>query len=50
MGNPSKSPEVADGQGEAVPSTQINWTEDAPTPSHEVQQPVGGAHGHREHR
>ncbi|OQD94892.1 hypothetical protein PENSOL_c023G10806 [Penicillium solitum] len=39
MENPSKSPEVADGQGEAAPCTQINWTKDASMPSHEVQQP-----------
>ncbi|OQE12806.1 hypothetical protein PENFLA_c062G03516 [Penicillium flavigenum] len=39
MEDPSKSPEVADGHREAAPCTQISWTEDAPTPSHEVQQP-----------
>ncbi|CAG8018721.1 hypothetical protein DTO013E5_10224 [Penicillium roqueforti] len=39
MENPRKSPEVADGHGKAAPGTQINWTEDAPMPSHEVQQP-----------
>ncbi|CAG8244125.1 unnamed protein product [Penicillium salamii] len=38
MENPSKSP-VADGHGEAAPCTQFSWTEDAPTSSHEAQQP-----------
>jgi hypothetical protein len=50
MENPSSSPKLADGKGEAAPFTQMNWTEDAPMPSHEVQQPVGGLHGHREYR
>ncbi|CAG7957140.1 unnamed protein product [Penicillium salamii] len=39
MENLSKLPEVADGQGEAAPCTQFSWTEDAPTSSHEAQQP-----------
>ncbi|OQD82985.1 hypothetical protein PENSOL_c167G01343 [Penicillium solitum] len=38
MENPSKSPEMADGDREAPPCTQTSSTEDAPTPGHKVQQ------------
>ncbi|KAJ5535544.1 hypothetical protein N7527_001798, partial [Penicillium freii] len=35
MKNPSKSPEVADGHGEAASCTQISGIEDVSMPSHE---------------